>query len=297
MNKYTLAIYFIILLALCTAVIVGAKMLGQQGTYLAQLYMLTPAIAAIITRLFFYRPRFSDANLRFGKPSDYFIFWLVSICITGLSYVLLTLLGSITWDFTGQAFLNRLAEQFAAADQDINASLPPGLTPRMMLMVYFAGGLTVFNILPGIITGFGEEFGHRGFMFPHLYKIKPWIGIVLGGLIWYAWHWPLALVIPQTTQYPLWQYLLNFVTLAIGSVCTFTYLAYVYVKSRSVWVTSLAHIAMNNSASAFSYFAIIQDQVLANIGLALTMMIVVIVLYFKKELTTFQGYFQDNIAG
>jgi hypothetical protein len=35
-----------------------------------------------------------------------------------------------------------------------------------MLMIYFVGGLTIFNLVPGIITGFGEEFGHRGFMFP-----------------------------------------------------------------------------------------------------------------------------------
>src|SRR5512145_779652 len=170
MKKSPLAIYFIILFALCTAVIVGAKMLGQQGAYLAQFYMLTPAIAAIITRSFFYKPKFSDANLRFGKLSDYFKFWIISICITALSYVLFTLLGSITWDFTGQVFLNRLAEQFAVAGQDINASLPPGFTPMTMLMIYFIGGLTIFNILPGIITGFGEEFGHRVLMFPLLYK-------------------------------------------------------------------------------------------------------------------------------
>jgi len=297
MKKSPLVIYFIILVVLCTAVIVGAKMLGQQGAYLAQFYMLSPAIAAIITRLFFYKLKFSDANLRFGKLSDYFKYWIVSVCITVLSYALFTLLGSITWDFTGQVFLDRLAKQFVTAGQDINSSLPPGFTPRMMLMIYFIGGLTIFNILPGIITGFGEEFGHRGFMFPHLYKIKPWVGIIIGGLIWYAWHWPLALVIPQTTRYLLWQNLLNFIILAIGSVCTFTYLAYIYVKSRSVWVTSLAHIAMNNSAASFSYFAVIQDQILANVGLALTMMIVVAVLYFKKELDIFQKYFQDNNAG
>ena len=297
MKKSPLAIYFIILFALCAAVIIGAKMLGQQGAYLAQFYMLTPAIAAVITRLFFYEPKFTDANLRFGKLSDYFRFWIASIGITALSYVFFTLLGGITWDFTGQVFLNRLAEQFAAAGQDINASLPPGFTPMMMLMIFFIGGLTIFNILPGIITGFGEEFGHRGFMFPHLYRIKPWMGIIVGGLIWYVWHLPLALVLPQTAQYPLWQNLLNFIILAVGSICTFTYLAYVYVKSRSIWVTSLAHIAMNNSAASFSYFAVIQNQVLANVGLTLTMIIVVAVLYFKKELEIFPKYFQDGSAG
>lgn len=296
MKKSPLAIYFIILFTLCAAVIIGAKTLGQQGAYLAQFYMLTPAITAIITRLFFYKPQFSDANLRIGKLSDYIKFWIISICITALSYVFFTLLGGITWDFTGQVFLDRLTEQFASAGQDINASLPQGFTPKMMLMVYFFGGLTIFNILPGIITGFGEEFGHRGFMFPQLYKIKPWIGIFIGGLIWYAWHLPLALVIPQTAQYPLWQNSLNFIILGIGSICTYTYLAYVYIKSKSIWVASLAHIVMNNSASSFSYFAVVQNQILANVGLALTMMIVVLLLYFKRELDIFPKYLHDSSA-
>ena len=297
MKRYPLAVYLVILLALCAAVIVGAKTLGKQGAYLAQFYMLTPAIAAIITRLFFYGPRFTDANLRFGKLSDYLRFWVVSICVSALSYVLFTLLGGISWDVSGQVFLKRLAQQFAAAGQSIDASLPRGLTPKMMLMIYFVGGLTVFNILPGLITGFGEEFGHRGFMFPLLYKIRPWVGIFAGGLIWYAWHLPLVLVIPQTTQYPLWQSLLNITSLAVGSICTFTYLAYVYVKSRSVWVTSLAHIAMNNSAASFSYFAVIRNQVLANVGLALTMMILVAALHFTKELDVLPEYFRNGSAG
>lgn len=296
MENKSLAVYFIILFVLCTAVIVGARMLGQQGAYLAQGYMLTPAIAAILTRLFFYPPRFKDANLRFGRITDYLKFWLLSLGIMALSFAGYTLLGAISWDFTGNVFLERLAEQFAAAGQDMNATLPAGFTPQMMLMLYFIGGLTIFNIIPGIITGFGEEFGHRGFMFPLLYRIRPWVGLVIGGLIWYAWHLPLALVIPQPVEYPLWQTLLNLVILAIGSIATFTYLAYAYVKSESVFVTSIAHIAMNNAAASFSYFAIVQNQLLANFGTTLTMIIVVAILYYKKELDTFAKYFQFKPA-
>ncbi len=297
LKKYSLVTYFILLIVSCTAVIIGVKMSGQKGAYLAQLYMLTPAIAAIITRLFFYQPQFSNANLRFGKIRDYFKFWFISICITVLSYILFTVLGGITWDLSGQVFLDKLAQQLAATGKDINASLPPGFTPKIMLIIFFVGGLTFLNILPGIITGFGEEFGHRGFMFPLLYKIKPWIGIVIGGLIWYGWHLPLTLVIPQTTHYPLWQNVINFSVLAIGSVCSFTYLAYIYVKSKSVWITSVAHITLNNSAASFAYFAVIQNQILANVGLMLTMMIVVAVFYYKKELNVFQNYFQGNNEG
>ena len=294
MRNASLVIYLIILVVLCTVFIVGAKMLGQEGAYLAQGYMLTPAIAAFIVRLFFYKTGFTDANLRFGRIKDYLKFWLLSISITALSYALFTALGSITLDFTGQVFLERLAQQFAAAGQDINTTLPPGFTPQTMLMIYFVGGLTIFNIIPGIITGFGEEFGHRGFMFPLLYQIKPWVGLLIGGLMWYAWHLPSSLLVPQTDQNPLRQTPLNASILAIGSVCTFTYLAYVYVKSKSVWVASVAHIALNNSAMSFSYFTILQNQVLANLGLALTMMIVVSILYGTKELSIFTEYFATN---
>ena len=164
-----------------------------------------------------------------------------------------------------------------------------------MLIIYFIGGLTVFNILPGIITGFGEEFGHRGFMFPMLYRIKLWIGFLVGGFIWYVWHWPVTLLFPQNNTFTRAQNILNFFILGIGSICTFIYLTYVYVKSRSVWVTSFAHIVLNNSASAFSYFAMIQNQLLANLGLAITMLIVGAVLYYKKELKTFEEYFQKEV--
>jgi membrane protease YdiL (CAAX protease family) len=284
MKHTPLIAYFVTLVILCAGFVVGARMMGEQGAYLAQGYMMTPAFAALITRLFFYKPRFKDANLRFGHVRDYLKYWIIALGITVLTYAFYTLLGAIRWDFTGEVFLDRLAEQFAATGQDITDTLPPGFTPQRMLWVFVIGGLTVFNIMPGIITGFGEEFGHRGFMFPALYRIKPWVGFIIGGLIWFAWHIPLQFMIPQIVEMPLWTAILNYLILAIGSVCTFTYLAYVYIESSSVFVTSIAHIAMNNAAASLSYFVIIQNQALANLGLALTMLVVVAVMGSKKML-------------
>jgi hypothetical protein len=43
--------------------------------------MMTPAIAAVITRLFFYKPRFKDANLRFGHPRDYVKYWSLALVL------------------------------------------------------------------------------------------------------------------------------------------------------------------------------------------------------------------------
>lgn len=293
MNRRALAVYFITLIILCASVILGARATGQLGAYIAQGYMLTPALAAILTRLFFYPPRFSDANLRFGRLKDYFKYWAWGLGVMGLSYILSTLIGAAAWDFSGQTFLDSLEKQFAAAGQDMYATLPPGFTPQTMLILYVAGALTVFNI-PGIITGFGEEFGHRGFMFPQLYRIRPWVGLGVGGLIWYAWHLPLLLVIPQTSALQPWETALLQLMSAAGSIFTFTYLAYIYVKSESVFVTALAHISMNNAGTAMSYFMQMQSPWLVNLCLILVMGLVVLILHFSGELGIFARYFRQR---
>ena len=287
MKNQPLISYFIILIILCAAVIAGMLALAEQAVVLVQAYMLTPAIAAGITRAFFYNHKFKDANLRFGKWADYLKFWAASIGITVLSYVFFTLLGSISWDFSGTTFLDNLAKQFALGGQDIQDTLPPGFTPQMMLWLFFAGGLTVFNIMPGLITGFGEEFGHRGFMFPLLYRTNPWVGLIGGGLLWYAWHLPLGLVAPAGAETSFTQTIANHLVLAIGSICTFTYLAYVYIRSSSIFVAAIAHITLNNAAAAFSYFVSIENQPMANIGLTLTMLVVVAFLYLRGQLGIF----------
>jgi membrane protease YdiL (CAAX protease family) len=281
-NYRSLTAYLIILATLSAGFVVGARAMGDLGAYLAQGYMMTPAVAALITRLFFYKLRFKDANLRFGRGRDYLKYWLIALGITALSFGFYTILGAIRWDLSGEQFLDRLADQFAVNGQDMMDTLPPGFTPQMMLWLFFIGGLTLFNIMPGLITGFGEEFGHRGFMFPALYRIRPWVGFLIGGLIWFAWHIPISFMIPQTAEMTLWRSLLNYFILAVGSICSFAYLATVYVKSGSVFVTSFAHIAMNNAAASFSYFVTLQDQVMANLGLALAMLVVMAIMFAKK---------------
>lgn len=78
---------------------------------------------------------------------------------------------------------------------------------------------------------------------------------------------------------------------AVGAVSTFTYLAYIYTKSQSVFVTSIAHIAMNNAAISISYFATAERQLLANVGLTLSTLLVVALLHYRKELSIFAEYY------
>lgn len=287
--KKPLIAYLAMIILISGGFIAGMKLMGKSGNYLAGGYMLGPAIAALITRLFFYEKRFKDARLGLGRWKDYIRFWCVVLVVILVSYGMYTILGAISWDFTGETFLAQLEEQMALSGKDIG-DLPPGLTPRMMLILFFIGGLTVFNI-PMIIAGFGEEFGWRGLLFPLLCRNRLALGLIIGGLIWFAWHIPLTFVLPHSSTFTTWQHLLNGVVLAVGSICTFVFFAYIYAKSGSIWLASFVHAVFNNGSRSFSYFADVEDQLLANLGLAVTMVLVVIFLHFGRELGVFREFF------
>jgi len=274
-------------------IIVLAKSFEEQAAYITQIYMLTPALAAIITRLFFYPKKFADSYLRLGKPSDYGRFYLLSLGITLLSFGLFSILDAVHWDLSGEVFLHNLTGMMGAGGQDIS-DLPAGLSPKIMLFLFFAGGLTIFNILPGLITGLGEELGWRDFLFPRLFRFNPRTAFLSGGLIWFLWHLPLSLIIPQTQAFTPWEQLCNLLILAGGSVVSFVYLSYVYVRSQSVIVTAFAHIVMNNSASAFSYFVVVENQLLANLGLSLAMLIMVAAFYFSGKFEVLKNYQKEG---
>ena len=289
MKKKPLIAYLVLITLISGGFIVGMKQMGKAGNYLAGAYMLGPAIAAAITRLFFYEARFRDAHLGLGRLKDYLRFWGITLVVVLISYVMYTILGSISWDFSGEIFLGQLKEQMALSGQDID-NLPAGMTPRMMLFIFLVGGLTVFNI-PMMIAGFGEEFGWRGFLFPRLCRARLETGFIVGGLIWFLWHVPLIFIMPDTLDFTPWQHIVNGIVLAIGSICTFVFFAYVYAKSGSIWVVSLVHAVFNNGSRSFSYFAKVENQLLANVGLAVTMLGVVVFLHSKKEFKVFEEFF------
>lgn len=274
----SLGLFLAVVALLSFAIIAGARAMGERGAYLAQLYMLGPAIAAVIVRATVHPTRFRDAAFRLGRIRDWGMFYLASLALTVLSFAIGTAFGAITWDPSGRTFLDALDQQFKAAGQDMR-DLPAGLTPQHVLWLYVLGGLTVFNVVPGLITGLGEELGWRGLMFPELYRRSPAAAYVLGGLIWFAWHVPLVLVVPQSQSLRPWELALSAGLLAVGSICTHAYLALALASSRSIFVAAFAHIAINNTTRSFAYFATIENQLLANVALVIASGIVAGAMY------------------
>lgn len=281
MKNNPLLFYFALLILISGGIILTIASLGQKGLYFAQLYMLTPAIAAILTRLFFYKPKFSDAYLKLGKGKHWLQFWFVSALLAAISYLFFTVMGAVTWDWSGQAFLDKLAEQFSQAGQKMEDTLPPGFTPQNMLTLYVIGNFTLFNILPGLITGMGEEFGHRGMMYKLMAEKNLKVALIAGGIFWFLWHLPLGFVMPVKLNFSGLEIAANVLIQATGSICTHIYLAYVLIKTKSIWIAALAHITFNNVSTALGFFVSIENQTVANAGLVLTMLLAVAIGFWK----------------
>ena len=290
----SLAAYLAFVAIISAALIVGALALGARGTYLAGLYMFGPALAAIAARALVRPPGFRGAGLRPGRLRPYVAFWLFGIAVVAANVVAIQLAGALHWDLRGDAALAQIDRLAELSGQPMPAP-PAGLSPRDMLVLFTLGGLTVLNLMPGLLTGFGEEFGWRGLMFPALYRVRPWIAVVFGGLVWYAWHLPLLLVVPATADAgatPPALAIARVVALGCGAIATHTLFAYAYARAGSIWVPALLHGTIDNASRAAGYWVAVTDQAVADIALAVSMVAVVGVLLVSGELRVIEKFFR-----
>jgi membrane protease YdiL (CAAX protease family) len=88
---------------------------------------------------------------------------------------------------------------------------------------------------------FGEEFGWTSFLWPRLMRSRPRLSLLVTGLIWAVWHYPLAFLgyaefDDRLLAMPLWTVMFLLFEVLLG---------WLYARSGSVWVTSLAHSGNN----------------------------------------------------
>lgn len=202
---------------------------------LATGYMFAPAIAHVLTRLLtsegldgarrVLRPNLPDAS------RSYLLAWL--------GPAVLTLVG------VGLYFAVFPA-QFDPTLSTLSDLLPPDspLSPELVVGVQLAAALTVGPVI-NTVFAFGEEFGWRGYLLPKLLPLGPRIACLALGVVWGIWHWP---VIAMGYNYGFgyvgapWTGMLAMVwmTTAAG-----TFLAWVTLRSGSVWPAALGHGAIN----------------------------------------------------
>ncbi|MFF4160161.1 CPBP family intramembrane glutamic endopeptidase [Streptomyces sp. NPDC001678] len=197
---------------------------------LAQLpFGFMPALAAVVVRRWVTREGFAGAGLRprFRSAWPYYLAaWLGPLVFAAMA---VGLAWALEWRVPGPAALADLAGGLSAwVFVPLLMAAVPLLTP-----VYW-----------------GEEFGWTAFLRQRLFPGRPVRATMATGLIWAVWHYPLAF-----TGY------IEFSCVPLGlAVWTVSFLfqemllGWLYDRSGSVWVVSLAHGGNNMVLSLLTGF-------------------------------------------
>jgi len=215
-------------------------------TALLVVYMFGPAVGHLVVRLATDAPlTVDDAWLRphlRARLRWYALAWFLPAILTLLGVGLYYALFPGQFDPTMEAIRTGLGP--AAAD----------VSPALLAAGQLAAALSLGPAINTVVA-FGEEFGWRGFLLQHLAPLGRRPAVLLTGVAWGVWHWPIvAMGYNYGLGYPgaPWPGMLAmvWVTVLLGTV-----LAWVTFGAESVWPAAVGHGAFNAIAGFGVLFA------------------------------------------
>lgn len=204
-------------------------------------YMWAPALAHIFTRLITkegWKNTFLGLNFRRGWPYWLAAWFLPALC-TIAGAVAFFLLFPQDYDPTLAALRQALAGRPGASAAPL----------QTLFIVQLIQGVLIAPIINAPAT-FGEEFGWRAYLQPKLMPLGGRKAILLIGLIWGVWHWPVIFMgYEYGFSYPGWPWAgpLLFLWVTVGLAIL---LGWVWLRSKSVWPAVIGHGAVNGFAGA-----------------------------------------------
>lgn len=223
-----------------TGITLAAILLGSA-------YMWGPALANILTRMITGEGT-QNLWLRANLKSQW-KYWLLGWFGPGL----LTLAGAVLFFLifpkTYDPEMSVLQTQLAAAGS------PAGSAPSRALVVnQTLLAMLIAPVLNSFAT-FGEEFGWRAYLLPKMRPIGARKALILSGLIWGIWHWPvIAMGHNYGLDYPGFPWL-GMLAMVWFSVWVGIFFGWLTLKSGSVWAAVIAHGALNGIAGLSLLFA------------------------------------------
>lgn len=195
-------------------------------------FMMMPALANVLTRVIT-REGWSNAwlrpNIRRGWP-----YWAAAWVLPPL----LVIIGGAVYFLVYPQFFDPNLTQ-------LQEMLPQtGINPWVVIALNIAQAILIAPVINGLFT-FGEEFGWRGYLLPKLMPLGGRKAVIISGIIWGVWHWPIiAMGHNYGVGYPgyPWSGMLMMVwfTVMLGA-----FVSWVTLRGGSVWPAVIAHAAIN----------------------------------------------------
>lgn len=242
-NKTQKRVYiFLAILLIFTVTVNWGASLIKSPNLVSLLIMWTPGLAAISASLLTKR---SLKLIGWSLSAKWMALgWVLPVAYAFVAYGAVWLLG--LGDVPNPVFLER-ARITMGMNSDSDALI--------IVSAFFF--ITVLNLLPAMLLALGEEIGWRGFLVPEL---TDWVGLRnagwISGIVWATWHLP-GILSGSYSQNgtPLWYQIICFSILVIS---TAVLLAWLRMKSRSIWPAAIFHATHNGVIQMF-FNAITRD--------------------------------------
>lgn len=210
--------------------------------------MFAPAIAAALTRLIT-KEGFKDAWIKpraFKKTWRYYVLaWFGPLVLVLAGAALYFLINPADFDPSMSYVIQTTHEQAEAMGVEL------AIDDETIRLSQYAS-LATLVIAPAInaVTCFGEEWGWRGYLLPHLlerFSIIP--TLLISGIIWGLWHAPITLI---GHNYGLGY--AGYPFTGIAAMCLFcivvgVFMSYVTLRTGSCLPAVFAHGMVNGSAA------------------------------------------------
>ena len=266
-SRWFVYFYFLFTGLFLAGAVVGLLQPALGATVASLLFIpsLLGLILLVVLRWAGGKNTFADAGMAGGKAR----IWL------GYGLGIVLFFGIQTW-------LNLVFKLGTAIDlktafpQMAAANLPP-----VALLLSLAFNFILVGPFLGLIISFGEEYGWRGFLQTELTRLGRIRGVLLLGVIWGIWHWP---IIWLGYNYP-GQPLVGSLFMVAYCIVLAYFLAYAVFKSKGVWTAAYLHGLSNQTLSFFVMAMVAPTSTLFSFGLGLPALLLgaVVVLLLLRD--------------
>ena len=248
LNKKKLAVFiicaFVMMISIGLAIHYADLSDGIMMQMAFSAAMFTPIMAVIVTQLLFKEPLLKGLGVNFKLN----YWWLIGLLL--IPVISLLVLGASL--LVPGSYLSM--EQVMEANQAILVS--QGLSPEQAhdLTQSSLGALSVWGLIgstlvSGLLAGvtinavlaFGEEIAWRGFLVKVLSGKKFVLAVILIGVVWGAWHFPLILNGHNYPNHPV----IGVFMMILMCIGLTPILLYFRLKSGSVIVPTIMHGTLN----------------------------------------------------
>jgi membrane protease YdiL (CAAX protease family) len=156
---------------------------------------------------------------------------------------------------------------------------PEGFNPTTYTILG-AVGLLLFGSVISLGGAFGEEYGWRGYLQSELFKLGRVRGVLLLGMIWGAWHWPVVLMGHMYPGHPL----IGMLLYLLNCICLSIVLGYAVLRSGSVLLAAFLHGLNNVSVMQITNVSLMPfDNAFSFVGIYGVLPLVIVALLVLRD--------------